>query len=82
MSRVSIDALLAQYREAPKGGIEKEAAVIEKKEDVYDDVEIEKMASLLSDAELAELMGEESFEEKIAQALILGETLSSIKKKK
>jgi len=77
MSRVSIDALLAEYRETPKK-MTKEASAIQSTPSPYEDSEIEKMASLLSSAELGE--DPESFEEKIAQALILGQTLTAMEK--
>ena len=73
MSRVSIDSLLAEKRASITV-----AKVEEKSVPSFSDDEIEKMASLLSDP--GEVVGDETWQEKIAQALILGQVLSSIKK--
>jgi len=73
MSRVSIDSLLAEKRASTTV-----AKVEEKSVPSFSDDEIEKMASLLSDP--GEVVGDETWQEKIAQALILGQVLSSIKK--
>jgi len=70
MSRVSIDSLLAEKRASPTV-----YNVPEVKPDIFSDDEIEKMASLLSESPMVE---EISFQEKVAQALILGQILKRV----
>lgn len=80
MSKLTIDQILSEEREKglPVFALEKDASAQPPKSSAFSDEEVEKMASLLIEADFPEQ--QESFNEKIAAALILSDTINSLVK--